>query len=526
MIRQTTENSQMGYPSFGKVESMTGNHSTGNKLQYASSQYTQNQTLNRATKRVNLDYRPQATCNDTQAWPNNSYEAKPFLLLSSEPRLKEDLTRQKSVFAKKEVYLNAYENNKVDSYTSIGLSEIGTERFLQRNVQQLHRQNEKIVPFESLGTHRGFTPNRPNRPSQTNFCSYNDSKSTDISINIKEPIKCQTTRTELNNRGSYSGGSNLRNANTLSNVNSSSLSTNTLRRINSCSISNKPIDFIEDNKLTNLTSLAECNRSYEAQKNSNKSSLANSNKNIRFIDSSKPSLIRKSISSTTINLQPQQIDGSRGSKLTSHNHLRRDDLCLTAEPPYKVVEEHQNKEPNMAEPKTFPSAKFIGTIGTLATMGIHNCKQLQNKDLDAYLQSLQTREKTERFDRFNPHMRPKKSALKKNKSDILKKVTIMEENNKHYEVSKWLNDVDQLDRDEDEAIIPKSYKNSVKRVVPGTNDSKTITQRDVYYSNIPPETNEPYHIKGEPTTLRSVKSESLIPKRSSTDIFPGARSYL
>lgn len=66
------------------------------------------------------------------------------------------------------------------------------------------------------------------------------------------------------------------------------------------------------------------------------------------------------------------------------------------------------------------------------------CKQITNKELDHYLKYQEKKNTNERRSCFNPTVNPKKSALKKTKSTILKRVTIAEERNSRYEVSRWL----------------------------------------------------------------------------------------
>lgn len=92
-----------------------------------------------------------------------------------------------------------------------------------------------------------------------------------------------------------------------------------------------------------------------------------------------------------------------------------------------------------------PSINTVQPTKTSISTNIHYhgvntdlCKQITNQELDNYLNAQKNMEPTERRSFYNPKIQPKKSALKKAKSNLVKKVTIAEHNNRHHEVSKWL----------------------------------------------------------------------------------------
>lgn len=88
--------------------------------------------------------------------------------------------------------------------------------------------------------------------------------------------------------------------------------------------------------------------------------------------------------------------------------------------------------------RILPESRFVPQNPTFTHDPVSLARQITNKELEEYLSYSESREIGERRSFYNPKIQPKKSALKKSKSNILKKVTIAEHNNRHHEVSKWL----------------------------------------------------------------------------------------
>lgn len=136
----------------------------------------------------------------------------------------------------------------------------------------------------------------------------------------------------------------------------------------------------------------------------------------------------------------------KDSQLIAHNHFKSQSgnfNKMAAEDLKRDYVRESSFKPNNL--RFLPDSKFIAVNESARLPQDTPLNSITTSELNRFMSS-QTRDE---FSKTNSHnnsqRRPKKSALKKAKSNILKKVTIAEHNNRHHEVSKWLRDANKSD---------------------------------------------------------------------------------
>lgn len=181
----------------------------------------------------------------------------------------------------------------------------------------------------------------------------------------------------------------------------------------------------------------------------------------------------------------------------------------------KVCSNQENKPDNSQNSRINSNNRsFVGVNTNL-------CKQISNKELDTFLHSTKRQNINQRRSYFNPGVKPKKSALKKTKSTISKKVVIAEEKNCQHEVSKWLKEAQHeyspfaSMREE----TPEGSENTAPvQKTPSMPTADHSTQKtSLFYANPALSTYSFDNNLSKLDSLRNVSSTGIIRKRISLD---------
>lgn len=433
--------------------------------------------------------------------------------------------KDKSVFTQKRVYLNEYSGNLSESTRKLGMPSADIQLFLSCHDYVPYKPfNPVKEEYSSTKGHSALSINNirrnENDSSLTNNRVHNFPNEVKLGLSkypsLNQPKLAENRSPEYGEMPENEGPSIK---------DSIILASNGIRRVNSQSYFLNPSVSNQNNRA--FGTLGTSRQSVNQLLKENVMVHANLKAPNNTIRNDKPMMPVKKLEnganlSTTAKLDFSNL---KDSCIIAENTLGNKQRCDQTQRfmpnsnggPKLQLRDEGNK--SMVD-RFLSDSRFITSNQTFTGLNTSLCKQITNKELDDYVKSYPKEENTERRSFYNPKIQPKKSALKKNKSMILKKVTIAEHNNRRFEVSKWLQEANEI---EDKSVAsPLNDEYGLNETYPKQEhqDPKPSMQKEQpkpafapYQHNFTAygyETKEPVH-----QGLRSVSSVGVIRRRIS-----------